>query len=259
MFSFLRGQKKSRCAGRSSLFGKCGCKRLGARNLSMEPLEARQLLSVSQVVDDGDALRYAEAGTSWAGSVDSAAYQEDFRYHAAGDADQQAAWTFDSLEPGATYQVFATWTPGSSRATNAPFTIGDGVGPASTVRVNQQVAPLDLTVEGTAWQSLGTYTVGGETLTVSLSADANGYVIADALRLVEVDRRHDLLRRSQRRRQRRQRDHLHHRQLDRSHLRPSRQHDQRPQAGRRHHASTLRLRCLEPACCRPRRRFRRAG
>ncbi|MBN2577779.1 MAG: hypothetical protein JXB10_02220, partial [Pirellulales bacterium] len=144
------------------------------------------MLSLTQIVDNGDTQHYLETGDNWASWTDANAYQEDLRYHAAGDGGQKATWTFDSLEAGKTYQAFATWTAEGNRATNAPFTVSDGQGLAQTVRINQQIAPLDEMMDGTSWQSLGAYTIQSDTLSVSLSAEANDSVAADAVRIVEV-------------------------------------------------------------------------
>ena len=53
----------------------------------------------------------------------------------------------------------------------------------ATVAVNQQLVPGTFTDQGVGWSTLGTFSVSGGTLTVSLSNNANGYVIADAIRI----------------------------------------------------------------------------
>ena len=101
------------------------------------------------------------------------------------DASQETfQWTFSNLSAGQ-YQVSATWTAHSNRASNAPYQINGG----TDIVVNQQAAPGSFTSGGTAWAILGTATVGsGGTLTVTLSDDAgaNGYVIADAIQVTPL-------------------------------------------------------------------------
>jgi hypothetical protein len=57
----------------------------------------------------------------------------------------------------------------------------------AAVAVNQELAPGDFSDQGAAWESLGTFTVSGNALTVELSNLANEYVIADAVRIERFD------------------------------------------------------------------------
>lgn len=110
-----------------------------------------------------------------------------------GDIDQSAKgtganfsnWSFTSL-PNGTYQVYASWTAGATNATNAPFTLYNGSTPVSTVRTNQRFASTGLTADGATWKLLGTVTVTGGRLNVRLSNAADGFVVADAIRIVQT-------------------------------------------------------------------------
>ena len=135
---------------------------------------------------DNQSPNYHESGTNWASLNDSNAYQQDFRYHAAGDGTDAASWRIDGLDMGKSYQLFATWTAEGNRATNAPFSVLDGNTPLATVRMNEQFAPADQTLDNHAWQSIGTYTTDTGSLTIQLADNANGYVIADAVCAMEV-------------------------------------------------------------------------
>lgn len=95
----------------------------------------------------------------------------------AGGGETSATWTFE-VEPG-TYEVYATWTKHENRASNAPYTVFTSEG--STTRVDQRVAPAGLDDGGVSWTRLGGYTVEGDELTVALTNDADGYVIADGV------------------------------------------------------------------------------
>ncbi|MGE0875506.1 MAG: RHS repeat-associated core domain-containing protein [Burkholderiales bacterium] len=75
-----------------------------------------------------------------------------------------------------TYEVYARWTQHPNRATNAKYTVSHAGG-GDVVTVNQEQG-------GGAWNLLGTYSFNAGASTVSLSDDANGYVIADAVMLV---------------------------------------------------------------------------
>jgi hypothetical protein len=100
-----------------------------------------------------------------------------------------ATWAFNVLVPYEFYKVETTWTKNTNRATNAPYTISGGAsGVTLPVAVNQQVSPVGV-VDGNnwTWQELGVYEASQNgTIDVSLSNGANGYVIADAVRVEPV-------------------------------------------------------------------------
>ncbi len=137
--------------------------------------------SGSRIIDDGD----AGFGTSgdWYPYSDLG-FGGDLHYSFTGDGSDVASWTF-SVTPGQ-YQVAATWSEHPNRATNAPYTVFNGATSLGTVPVNQQATPDDFTDQGTTWESLGTYTITGDTLLVELSDAANGLLIADAVRIEKV-------------------------------------------------------------------------
>jgi Calx-beta domain/Dockerin type I domain/HYDIN/CFA65/VesB-like, Ig-like domain len=138
------------------------------------------------IIDNGDAA-FTRSGGGWTNVTNTLAYGLDYEYHAAGSGNAAATWTFTALANGS-YEVFTRWTAFVNRATNAPYAIIDGsaaLGAAlGTVQVNQQAAPAGDFSDGVTWQSLGTYSIGSNTLTVRLSNNANGLVIADAVRIV---------------------------------------------------------------------------
>lgn len=127
------------------------------------------------VIDDGDA-GYAEVGSGWKAYAGSG-YQLDARTHAKGTGANKARWTFANLPPGV-YQAAATWKAGTKNATNAIFKVNGAATPA----VNQRLAPDDWGYGGTNWEGLGSHTLTTTgTLTVELSDQANGDVVADAV------------------------------------------------------------------------------
>ncbi len=160
----------------------------------------------SQIVDDQDADGFvASSGFVSTGtglSNDQGFHGEvHFANGSPGAAGESATWTFTGLTAGQEYIVSATWSPAANRATDAPFTVAGvddagvddaGIDPPVdndgqvTVAVNQQVTPDDRAVNGTQFEDLGFFTVTGTTLTVTLSNDANGQVIADAIRIEAV-------------------------------------------------------------------------
>src|SRR5262249_20464001 len=103
---------------------------------------------------------------------------------AAGTGANTASWQLTGLAAGS-YDVQMTWNVVANHATNATYSVYDGNTLLGTVTVNQQQAPSGPTVNGSIFQSLGPFTLSSGTLTVTLSDNANGYVIADAFRAVE--------------------------------------------------------------------------
>ncbi len=86
-----------------------------------------------------------------------------------------ATWT-PSAAAGQ-YEVYAKWTANPNRATNATYTITHAQG-VTQVPVNQQA-------NGGAFNLLGTFNLNGAS-TITLSDQANGYVIADAIQLIAL-------------------------------------------------------------------------
>ncbi|MHC4404509.1 MAG: golvesin C-terminal-like domain-containing protein, partial [Planctomycetota bacterium] len=143
-------------------------------------------VSAVLIVDDGDS-GYSETGTGWDGNPYSTKYriyENDTRWHAAGSGLNAANWDFASLDPGQ-YKVSVTWLKNTNRATNAPYTVYDGTTAEGTILVNQQLAP-SATYDSWLWEDLGTFDVAASTLRVQLTDAANGYVMADAVRIERV-------------------------------------------------------------------------
>ncbi len=135
----------------------------------------------TKIIDNGD-TGYGLSG-SW-GGADNQGFQSDIDYSHPGWGGATANWTFD-VTPGQ-YQVAANWSHYVNRATNSPFTVFDGATSLGTVGVNQELAPDDFTDQGVAWENLGTFVIGGNTLSVQLSNGANQYVIADGVRIERI-------------------------------------------------------------------------
>jgi len=127
------------------------------------------------IVDDASAT-YVGAWSSYTGS----SYGAGSHYAASGSGTLTATFQFSGLAPGQ-YKVYATYFAHTNRGTNVPFSINSGGSP-STVVVNQQVAPTaDATAGGVNFKLLATVTLMGSTLSVTLTNNANGIVIADAI------------------------------------------------------------------------------
>jgi RHS repeat-associated protein len=95
-----------------------------------------------------------------------------------GSAPNTGTWT-PNVPQAAQYEVYARWTSHANRASNATYTITHAGG-STAVPANQQSG-------GGAWNLLGTFSFApGTAHTIALTDQANGYVIADAIRLVPL-------------------------------------------------------------------------
>jgi parallel beta-helix repeat protein len=129
------------------------------------------------VVDNLDAAFVGDWTLSTGGAEK---YGADYHYHAAGDGSSTAKWTPDIPEAG-NYSVYAWWTAHANRATDARYTVQYNGG-SETIEVNQEI-------NGGKWNLLGTFPFApGTKGSVALSADANEYVIADAIMMVRSPR-----------------------------------------------------------------------
>ena len=102
-----------------------------------------------------------------------------------GSATATSRWTFSGLSAGS-YRVWMTWTGGSTNASNAPLTFYNGSKLVRTVTVDQRSAASGLSSSGSNWKLVTTLTISGSQLAVVLGNNANGTVIADAVRIERV-------------------------------------------------------------------------
>jgi len=92
-----------------------------------------------------------------------------------------ASWLFVANQTGQ-HQVYAHWTAHPNRASNASYTVQHAAG-STPVVVNQQT-------DSATWNLLGTFDfIQGETYSVTLTDQADGYVIADAITVLPPDAR----------------------------------------------------------------------
>ena len=135
------------------------------------------LVDPNDIVMDNDEATYG--GTWPLITGNTCAYGGDFQWNEAGSGSDTASWTPNIYAAG-DYSVYARWVPHANRATDAPYTINyDG----GSVTID-----VDCTTAGCQWNYLGTYPFAvGTAGSVVLSDDANGYLNADAIRLVSAE------------------------------------------------------------------------
>ena len=138
---------------------------------------------------------YTLVGAGWSFTAGQG-YGTGVHYHAAGTTGEYARYDWDPM-PYGVYDVYASWTTHSNRATNAGYRLYYFDGGTYTVRVNQEaltgdqyVEPRSASTGGSKFQLLysgltfsGTAGGTGTKISVILYCDANEYVIANGVLL----------------------------------------------------------------------------
>jgi len=139
------------------------------------------------IVDDGDpaasppGLLKGYTDTGNLSLFGGQGFQNDVRV--AQGAGESATYTFGGLVEDHVYQVSATYTAHSNRATDAPYAVS-GVKNPATVPINQRFAPNDFTDQGVNWETLGVFTIDAAgVLQVTLTGSATGDVLVDAIHI----------------------------------------------------------------------------
>jgi hypothetical protein len=160
-----------------------------------------------QIIDNGGS-GYTESGSGFeSGSIQgySGGYGGSERcIVGGGSGSNYALWSFASVPVG-TYDVWATWYSGTgiglgTPASNAPFTVYDYATVVGSKQITQVTGPYnrtsgilaggsrfpDLVSNGVGWIRIGRYPISSGTLNVTLSDNANGDTIYDAIRILQV-------------------------------------------------------------------------
>lgn len=174
------GRHTLRCAVTGT--GRGGGTSLGLDSLSL--IEAPGSADVrEEVVVDNDRLGFAVVTGSWpTATADPGHWAGNYRTAPAGSGERLVRWRPAVPRDGA-YEIQTSYPPGADRAGNAPYTVAHAAG-TDTVRIDQRVAGAT-EPRGGSWVTLGTYRLrAGLTTSVELSDDADGTVVADAIRLL---------------------------------------------------------------------------
>ncbi|WP_405792025.1 exo-alpha-sialidase [Streptomyces sp. NBC_01506] len=136
-----------------------------------------------EVVVDNDKLGFAVVTGSWpTATADPGYWSGNYRAAPAGSGERVVRWR-PAVPRDGTYEIQVSYAPRANRAGNAPYTVVHANG-TDTVRIDQRL-PGATEPRGGSWASLGTYRLSaGLTTSVELSNDADGTVVADAVRLL---------------------------------------------------------------------------
>jgi hypothetical protein len=137
---------------------------------------------VVKYIDNG-ATGFTTSG-SWFRT--STGREGDSQWSLSGSGSNVATWTFSGLAPGQ-YRVSATWLGQSYYASDAPFSVYNGTQLLGTSRVSQKVSSSGFADAGSQWRDLGNFTITGSSLVVKLTNAANGFVVADGIRIEKVN------------------------------------------------------------------------
>ena len=117
--------------------------------------------------------------TVYNSSSDPTTYLYNYRTHDAGTGTNSFTWT-PTLSSAGSYRVYARWVAGTDRANNATFEVTSSSG-TTPVAVNQQQNDGE-------WVLLGTFNrTPGQGHKVRLTDNANGLVVADAVKFIPAD------------------------------------------------------------------------
>ena len=130
---------------------------------------------------DNEDAEFIELAGNWASLSYAGAHGGTFDFTGAGTGNKRAAWRVDTVIDPDTYKVYV-WKFEhpymNSMASNVGFKVGHALGTSSLIYVDQSAA-------GDEWIYLGTWDFdNSHPQGVLVTDDANGFVIADAIKLV---------------------------------------------------------------------------
>ncbi|MEV7320448.1 exo-alpha-sialidase [Streptomyces sp. NPDC093970] len=175
------GRHTVRCAVTGA--GRGGGTVLGLDTLSL--IEAPGSADVrAEVVVDNDRLGFEVVAGSWpTATADPGYWSGNYRTAPAGTGTRKVRWR-PAVPRDGVYEVQVSYPPAAARAGNAPYTVVQGDGTATTVRIDQRTAGT-ADPRGGTWVTLGEYRLtAGLGNSVELTNDADGTVAADAVRLL---------------------------------------------------------------------------
>jgi hypothetical protein len=137
----------------------------------------------SQIIDNEDSQFTTTGNWEFSTSVRTC-FDDNYQYAPAGEGSLKAVWTF-AMSTSGNYEIFAYWTAHGNRAPDAPYTIHNNGNLVDTIQVDQRK-------HGGHFVSLGTFSIEAGSLEVQLSNDASGYVIADAVKIMQIEEKNEV-------------------------------------------------------------------
>jgi Bacterial TSP3 repeat len=157
---------------------------LTEEEITQYEISYQKVSSSNEIVVDNESSSFISYGDGGFGSSSSDGYiGNNYFTMPAGSGEISAEWSTYDLTPGVEYELHANWTSHPNRASNATYQYtyinSNGKQTAETVTVDQRES-------GGSWQQLATFETSDPVVTVRIDNNADGYVIADAIRLSET-------------------------------------------------------------------------
>jgi hypothetical protein len=135
----------------------------------------------SVILDDNSGY-FNMVGSSAAVSSSSPGYLgEGYHVIAPGNGSVFASWSFFDLSPGISYTVEARWTSHSNRSQQATYRIRFR---RDVEEATVQSPAIDQRGSGGQWVEVAEFVPSDSSAVVEISSNTDGYVIADAIRLI---------------------------------------------------------------------------
>jgi 4-amino-4-deoxy-L-arabinose transferase-like glycosyltransferase len=142
---------------------------------ALEFIKSPLVKEEGKILVDNDDPGFSILSGRWSRCVAENCYGASVHVSRLPDGPGQARWTL-AVPEDKRYEVFTRWIAAPGQATDALYTLHHSKG-VSTVKVNQQE-------NGMKWNSLGTYSFSKDKpAVITLSNNAHGWVIADAIKL----------------------------------------------------------------------------
>jgi N-acetylmuramoyl-L-alanine amidase len=128
------------------------------------------------IVDNSDSV--VQVKGKWTATKETPGfYGPDYFFRTPGDGSSSITWPFPNDAAAGHYDVFARWSAGPNRATNATYQVTSNSGTVSV--------PENQKTNGASWQQLGSFDFQpNKGQSVKLTDKADGVVVADAVRFV---------------------------------------------------------------------------
>ena len=172
----------------------------GRRRLTLEPLEARQLLAVDlhwagagmvstastpaeEILDNSQPGFWSSDSGTWTTATTGLNGSSLVSSTPNGSKQSQAAWWFSV--PAGVYEIDASWPAAGNLTTQLGLDLYDGVGNwIGQIPVNERVAPSDFTEDGVQWKRLGSVDITNNIFHISTwNSPTDGAIAINAIRL----------------------------------------------------------------------------
>ncbi|MBW4933396.1 golvesin C-terminal-like domain-containing protein [Marinobacter sp. F4206] len=133
-----------------------------------------------EIVIDNESSNFMSSGGGRTSSGYGGFIGSDYFLMNPGSGETSAEWRVTNLAPDTTYELYAHWVSSGLRASNATYeyTYTHSSGTETTAE-----ATVDQRVNGGSFQLLGSFTTNDGGLVVRIDNDADGYVVADAIKV----------------------------------------------------------------------------